>query len=90
MICLLCEFVDPEEDCFIMILHLQSVESLEDEWPEVIAETVQLCVFPSARTSQGKFYDVEYRSGEGDDKFVKARMCIRAFPILAKIGVLGQ
>ncbi len=74
-----------------MILHLQSVESLEDEWPEVIAETVQLCVFPSARTSQGEFYDVEYRSGEGDDKFVKARMWrIRAFPILAKIGVLGQ
>jgi len=31
------------------ILHLQSVESLEDEWPEVIAETVQLFVFPKRR-----------------------------------------
>ena len=74
-----------------MILHLQFVESLEDEWPEVVAETVQLCLFPSARTSQSKFYDVEYRGGEGDDKFVKARMWrIRAFSILAKIVVLGQ
>jgi len=75
----------------MLILQLQSFESLKDEGPEVIAETVQLCVFPSARTSQGEFYDVECRGGEGDDKFVKARMWrIRAFPILAKIAVLGQ
>ena len=75
----------------MLILHLQSVEGLEDEWPEVLAETVQQRVFPSARTSQGRFYDVEYRGGEGDDKFVKARMWrIRASPILAKTWVLGQ
>jgi len=48
-------------------------------------------VFPERQNCQGKFYDVECRGGEGDDKFVKARMWrIRAFPILAKRVVLGQ
>jgi len=32
-------------------------------------------VFPERQNYSGdKFYDVEGRSGEGDDKFVKARM----------------
>jgi len=49
-------------------------------------------VFPERQNYSGdKFYDVEGRSGEGDDKFVKARMWrIRVCPILAKIAVLGQ
>ena len=34
LICLF-SFVDPEEDCSMLILHLQSLESLEDECPEV-------------------------------------------------------
>ena len=57
----------------------------------MIAETVQLCVSRAPELFRGKFYDVEGRSGEGDDKFVKARMWrIRVCPILAKIAVLGQ
>ena len=59
--------------------------------PEVIAETVQLSVSRAPEVFGGEFYDVEGRSGEGGDKFVKARMWrIRTFPILAKITVLGQ
>src|SRR5437667_9689635 len=90
LICLF-SFVDPEEDCSMLILHLQSLESLEDECPEGVAETVQPCVSRAPELVRGKFYDVEGRSGEGDDKFVKAGMWpIRACPILAKIAVLGQ
>jgi hypothetical protein len=63
---------------------------LEDEWSEVIAGRFSF-VFPERQNRSGKFYDVDCRGGEGDEKFVKARMWrIRALSILAKIVVLGQ